>query len=230
MTKSANQFRHRWVLAAAFVTAAFLAGCSHAPNDVTLNQMTVKPVQLSHTVQFAPGSATLAPTETADLEAFLGQGRRDGIDNVTIIAGTGTIADARRARVSQVLDNMGVAHRMAAPDASFTADAVVVTVNREAAVPPACPNWNIIGPYDPSNAPSTNLGCATRTDLYLMVADPRDLVSGHPQGPADSAPSIAAVETYRSGKPSPDLGSADGSGGAGGGASGGASAGGGNGQ
>ncbi|MGH6995439.1 MAG: CpaD family pilus assembly lipoprotein, partial [Stellaceae bacterium] len=111
----------------------------------------------------------------------------------------------------------------------FTADAVVVTVNREAAVPPACPNWNILGPYDPSNAPSTNLGCATRTDLYLMVADPRDLVSGHPQGPADSAPSIAAVESYRSGKPSAALGSADGSGGASSGG-GGASSGGSNGQ
>ncbi|MGH6974887.1 MAG: CpaD family pilus assembly lipoprotein [Stellaceae bacterium] len=227
MTKSPNHLRHRWMLAAAFATVALLAGCTHAPNDVTLNQFTVKPVQLSHTVQFAPGSATLAPTETADLEAFVGQDRRAGVDNVTIIGGNGTIAAARRARVSQVLDNMDIAHRMAAPDASFTADAVVVTVNREAAVPPACPNWNIVGPYDPSNAPSTNLGCATRTDLNLMVADPRDLVSGHPQGPADSAPSIAAVENYRSGKPSAALGSADGSGGA---SSSGASSGGGNGQ
>lgn len=231
MTKPANHLRRPWMLAAAFAAAAVLAGCAHAPNDVTLNQITVKPVQLSHTVHFAPGSATLAPVEAADLEAFLGEDRRDGIDGATIVAGNSAIADARRARVSQALDNLGFAYRMAAPDPSFTADAVVVTVNREAAVPPACPNWTIIGPYDPSNAPSTNLGCATRTDLYLMVADPRDLVSGHPQGPADSAPSIAAVEAYRSGKPSADLGSADGSGGAaGGGAGGTTSAGGGNGQ
>lgn len=228
MTNSANLPRHPWMLAAAFAAAALLTGCAHAPSDVTLNQITVKPVQLSHTVHFAPGSATLAPTEAADLEAFLGQDRRNGVDGVTIIAGNTAIADARRARVSQALDHLGFAHRIAAPDPSFTADAVTVTVSREAAVPPACPNWSILGPYDPSNAPSTNLGCATRTDLYLMVADPRDLVSGQ-QGPTDSAPSIAAVDTYRSGKPSPDLGSADGSGGAaaGGGA---ASAGGGNGQ
>ena len=232
MIKSANHPRHPWMLAAAFATAVLLAGCAHAPNDVTLNQITTKPVQLSHTVHFAPGSAALAPSEAADLNAFLGEDRRDGIDGVTIIAGDSAIADARRARVSQALDNLGFAHRAAAPDASFTADAVVVTVNREAAVPPACPNWTIIGPYDPSNAPSTNLGCATRTDLYLMVADPRDLVSGHPQGPADAAPSIAAVETYRSGKPAAALGSADGSGGAstGGGAGSMTSAGGGYGQ
>ena len=229
MTKSANHLCRPWMLAAAFAAAALLAGCTHAPNDVTLNQITVKPVQLSHTVHFAPGSATLAPTEAADLEAFLDQDRRDGVDNVTIIAGTSTIADARRARINQTLDTMGFVHRTAAPDPSFTADAVVVTVNREAAVPPACPNWNIIGPYDPSNAPSTDLGCATRTDLYLMVADPHDLVAGHPQGPADAAPSIAAVETYRSGKPAAGFGSADGSGGATGGG-GTASAGGGNGQ
>ncbi|HEV2264012.1 MAG TPA: CpaD family pilus assembly lipoprotein [Stellaceae bacterium] len=227
MTKSANHPRHPWMLAAAFVTAALLTGCTHAPNDVTLNQITVKPVQLSHTVHFAPGSATLAPAEAADLETFLGEDRRDGIDGVTIIAGNSTIADARRARVSQALDNLGFVHRMAAPDPSFAADAVVVTVNREAAVPPACPNWTIVGPYDPSNAPSTNLGCATRTDLYLMVADPRDLVSGHPQGPADAAPSMAAVATYRTGKPAADLGSADGSGGASTGGAGGGGGGGG---
>ena len=224
MIKSAKHPRHAWMLAAAFVTAALLAGCTHAPSDVTLNQITAKPVQLSHTVHFSPGSTTLTPKEAADLEAFLGEDRRDG---VTIVAGDSTIADARRARIGQALDNLGFVHRMAAPDPSFTADAIVVTVNREAAVPPACPNWTVIGPYDPSNAPSTNLGCATRTDLYLMVADPRDLVSGHPQGPADAAPSMAAVEAYRSGKPAAALGSADGSGG-GGGSTG--SAGGGNGQ
>ena len=227
MIKPANRSHRFWMLAAAVATAAMLTGCARAPNDVTLNQITTKPVQLSHTVHFAPGSATLAPSEAADLGAFLGEDRRDGIDGVTIIASDSAIADARRARVSQALDNLGFVHRLAAPDPSFTADAVVVTVNREAAVPPACPHWTVIGPYDPSNAPSTNLGCATRTDLYLMVADPRDLVSGHPQGPADAAPSMAAVATYRTGKPAADLGSAGGSGGAstGGGGGGGGGAG-----
>ncbi|MGH6967759.1 MAG: CpaD family pilus assembly lipoprotein [Stellaceae bacterium] len=213
MTNSAFRSRRCWALAAAIAIASLLPSCTPAPNDVTLNQLTVKPVRLAHTVHFAPGSTTLTLSEAADLQAFLGTDRRDGIDNVTIVAGDSPIADVRRARVSQALDALGFAHRMAPPDASMTADTVMVTVEREAAVPPACPNWTVIGPYDPSNVPMSNLGCATRTDLYLMVADPRDLVAGQPQGPADAAPSIAAVETYRTGKPSPSLGAADGAGG-----------------
>ncbi|HKR20823.1 MAG TPA: CpaD family pilus assembly lipoprotein, partial [Stellaceae bacterium] len=166
-------------------------------------------------------------------QAFLGADRRDSVGSVTIVGGDSAIADARRARVSQALDTLGLAHGTAPANPSFTADAVVVTANRAVALPPSCPAWAAIGSFDPSNGPINTLGCANSADLYLMVADPRDLVSGHPQGPADAAPSIAAVEAYRSGKASPSLGAADGAGGAttgggGGGSTG--SAGGGNGQ
>ena len=220
-----------WALAMAVAGELLLSGCAPSPPDIApFNRIQVKAVQVSHTVHFASGSAALAPSEAAALQAFLGEDRRDGIDGVTIIAGNDTIADARRARISQALDNLGFAPRMAAPDPSFTADAVVVTVNREAAVPPSCPPWAAIGSFDPSNGSINTLGCANAANLYLMVADPRDLVSGHPQGPADSAPSIAAVETYRSGKPAASLGSADSSGGASTGGGGGGMTSGGNGQ
>ncbi|MDE2227733.1 MAG: hypothetical protein KGL11_01650 [Alphaproteobacteria bacterium] len=207
MTKTLFRSRTCWTLAAAMTAALLLPSCTPAPEDISLNRIAVKPVQAAHMVNFAPGSAALAPAEASSLRTFLGGGRVIG---VTLVAGDSPIASARRARVSQTLDTLGYPHSVAPADPSFAADAVLVTVNREVAVPPACPNWTVIGPYDPSNAPSTNLGCATRTDLYLMVADPRDLVSGHPLAPADAAPSMHAVETYRTGKPSASLGSADG--------------------
>jgi len=93
-----------------------------------------------------------------------------------------------------------------------------------AALPPACPDWAPIGQYDPYNLPMKNLGCANATNLYLMVADPRDLVSGRLLGPADGAEAVRSVDNYRAGKL--DNLSWGPGGGSGGGGSGGSSSGG----
>jgi pilus assembly protein CpaD len=69
----------------------------------------------------------------------------------------------------------------------------------------------------------SNLGCANATNLYLMVADPRDLVSGRMLGPADGEEAVRAVDNYRSGKL--DSLSWGPGGGSGGGSSGGSSSG-----
>lgn len=204
MTNTVFRSYRIWAVVSAIAAELMLSGCVPASPDIAaFNRIQAKPVQLTHTVHFAPGSATLTPAEAADLQAFVGTNRRD---SVTIVGGDSPIADARRAQVNQALDNLGVAHRTAPADSGFAAEAVAVTATREVALPPSCPPWAAIGSFDPSNGSINTLGCANGTNLYLMVADPRDLVSGHPQGPADAAPSVAAVEAYRTGKPSPDLG------------------------
>lgn len=187
-----------WALAAALAVAALLPGCAPAPSDVTVNRIAVKPVRLTHTVRFAPGSAAFAPSEAASLQTFLRQGVA-GANAILLTAGTSPIADARRARVGRAVAALGLPYTFAPADPNFTDDAVAVTVAGQAAVPPSCPDWNVLGPYDPSNAPMRNLGCATNTDLYLMVADPRDLVAGHALSPADAQPNVRAVEAYRTG-------------------------------
>ncbi len=206
----------RWILAVAVIMPLMLPGCSTpAPSDIAVNPITVKSVQLTHTVHFAPGSAVLAPSEADSLRNFLRDGGGASVNAITLASGASPIADARRARVSQAIDALGMSYSVAPADPNFTADAVQVAVTGEAAIPPACPNWTVVGPYDPSNAPLTNLGCATHTNLYLMVADPRDLVSGHALTPADAEPSMRAVEAYRTGDQkanpqAPSLGSSDG--------------------
>jgi pilus assembly protein CpaD len=190
--------RRSWALVAALAVAALLPACTFAPSDLTLNRIETKPVQLTHVVHFAPGSAALASAEADSLRSFLRSGVAS-INSVTLVSGTSSIADARRASVSRAIGALGLPYSVAPADPNFTADVVDVTATGEAAVPPSCPNWDVVGPYDPSNASMRNLGCATNTDLYLMVADPRDLVTGHALAPADAQPSIGAVEAYRTG-------------------------------
>lgn len=65
---------------------------------------------------------------------------------------------------------------------------------------PACPDWSRRSGLDFDNRPLSNLGCATTTNLGLMVADPKDLVRGRPLGPADGVQQAEGIVRYRTGK------------------------------
>jgi len=213
-----------WALLAAMLVALLLPGCSNQPDAMNdpPKAITVKPVLATHPVYFDNGSAMLSPAEIDGLRAFLGEGRVTKIDSITVQAGDSQLGSARASRVSDALSNLGYTH-VVAPSSQPGNDAVAVVVKRLAAMPPACPDWNQIGQYDPHNLPMSNLGCANATNLYLMVADPRDLVSGRMLGPADGEEAVRAVNNYRSGKL--DSLSWGPGGGSGGGSSGGSSSG-----
>jgi len=162
--------------------------------------MVTKPVMTAHPVYFNNGSALLSPAEVDSMRGFLGDGRISKVDSITVFAGETSLAAARAAHVSDALSSLGFVHVLAPSGHGPGDDTVVVVAKRVAALPPACPDWNLVGTYDFHNLPMKNLGCANATNLYLMVADPRDLVSGRTMGPGDGDEAVRSVETYRSGK------------------------------
>jgi pilus assembly protein CpaD len=83
--------------------------------------------------------------------------------------------------------------------------------------PPPCPDWRKPATTDFNNQEGANFGCATETNLGLMVANPRDLVNGKTLGPADAEATAKAVQNYRENKvPEPKSSSTSESGGSGG--------------
>jgi pilus assembly protein CpaD len=191
-----------WALLAAMLVALLLPGCSSTTPEGLVDApkaVAVKPVLATHPVAFDDGSAMLSPAEIDDLRAFLAEGRVTKIDSITIYAGDSQLGSARASRVSDALSNLGYTH-VVAPSNQPGGDSVAVVVKRLAAMPPSCPDWGPVGHYDPNNLPMKNLGCASATNLYLMVADPRDLVSGRMLGPADGDEAVRSVDNYRSGK------------------------------
>jgi pilus assembly protein CpaD len=65
---------------------------------------------------------------------------------------------------------------------------------------PACPDWSRESGTDFANLPHSNFGCANQANLGLMVAEPKDLVSGRTLGPADGIQQAEGIARYRSGK------------------------------
>lgn len=67
-------------------------------------------------------------------------------------------------------------------------------------VSPRCPDWRPSPVTSYANMTYTpNIGCATHTNLGLMLADPRDLVSGEGDGTPDTSNTTRAVQQYREG-------------------------------
>ncbi len=77
---------------------------------------------------------------------------------------------------------------------------VEIVLERYLVTPPACPDWSRRTGVDFANRPHTNFGCATQTNLGLMIANPRDLVRGRTLGPADGVHQAEGVVRYREGE------------------------------
>ncbi len=86
------------------------------------------------------------------------------------------------------------------PDAWRQNRRVELVLERYLVTLPACPDWSRETGTDFANLPHSNFGCATESNLGLMVAEPKDLVRGRTLGPADGVHQAEGIVRYRTGK------------------------------
>ncbi len=191
------QVRHLLVIA-----PLALAACGTTPDLPpvdTAKAIHVERVRVQYAAAFAAGTAELPAAETARLETFLDQSGVRPNDRVFVAAPVNDpLAAERVRRVVTLLAQRGLgAEPIALPQAELVPNHVVVLSDRYIAVPPACPDWSASAAHD--NAASANYGCATMSDLSLMIDNPRDLMRGQELGPALGDPAADSVMRYRTG-------------------------------
>jgi pilus assembly protein CpaD len=177
-----------------------------------------------HSVYFATDSSALTASERDRLLTFLQTvqpGGRDSIrleghadERATELYNLELAAD-RAERVAAFLDEAGysglevtaTALGEALPAVPSTGPAawqlnrrVEVVLERYLVTLPACPDWSRESGTDFDNLPLSNFGCATQTNLGLMIAEPKDLVRGRPLAPADGIQQAEGVVRYRTGE------------------------------
>jgi pilus assembly protein CpaD len=146
-------------------------------------------------LRFAPGSAALASVDAARLQHAAATGEIKPSDRITVdVAGAPYLAKERLASVSALLLHYGIVPVADAQDAP--PNHAIVAVQRTLVTLPPCPNWSKRPYSDFNNQPSSNFGCATETDLGMMVANPTDLASGLPLGSTAGQPAAAAINRY----------------------------------
>lgn len=191
--------------AAAAVAAALLAACapqtsqwSHVDAPIE-NQVTL--VRLSHNVQFRANEERMSAPETARLAAFIRDQNVGYGDQILLVGGEGALAGRRQESVATVFARGGlrVVRDVQIEGVSTSPDEVRIVVGRHVVTPPDCPNWSKRSDDDFGNTRSSNIGCATATNLGLMVADPGDLLIGRTLGPADGGLAASRVQSYRRG-------------------------------
>jgi pilus assembly protein CpaD len=163
-------------------------------------------ITFDHKIGFQAGGAALSSGERARFEQFLrdlGVGYGDQVA-VGIEGATGSddqTADRRLASVRDYLRGQSIQSVAAPAERRGNWDgSVVVTVGRYVVTPPPCPNWEKPPGYDWANTEMSNHGCATTSNLGLMLADPGDLVRGRAVGSADGTVQAKGVEQWRTGK------------------------------
>lgn len=201
-----------------------LAACAGGDPDWEPKTLSVDSVRHEHRVYFATDSAALSAREQQRLLAFV---REVGPEERAVIRLDGhaderytdaynlALSARRNESVAAFLREHGLNHapiertafgkRVPAvpestPEAWAANRRVEVATERHGVVPPDCPDWG--DPRDPNfaNRPLPNLGCATATNLGLMVAEPGDLIRGRELAPADGVREAEAVVRYRQDK------------------------------
>lgn len=202
------------VLIAVFALAACSQQIEGWNNEAppTPKKSTVEWSVADHELRFTPESRWLAPGELSRLDAFLTKiDIRRPVHVYVQTGGNGipkSLADNRAATMHALLRARGVMARERPPEmtpgsgpvtSGDNPDTAALLVGHYGVATPGCPDWRKPTIADFSNQQSSNLGCANELNLGLMVADPRDLIRGREEGPADGTRAELAVTGYREG-------------------------------
>ena len=187
-------------------------------------QLEVDRAQYRHIVYFNTDRADLSGGEQDRLIAFLNAVEPKDADSIRIEGHADAratdlynldLAARRMDTVKRFLNESGI-ERLTTHASAFGERAPAVAGNDERAwkrnrrveivlerhlvTPPACPDWSRRSGVDYANKPHTNFGCATATNLGLMIAEPRDLVRGRKLAPADGVHQAEGIVRYREGE------------------------------
>lgn len=178
----------------------------HAQSPANFVELTTR----TETVAFEPGQAGLSGAALDSFRArldpaVLGRGHLVVVappapgDALSASRVEWTLAALRRAGVSAV--------PATAPRAAADGDGLILEIQQVAVAVPDCESYpRALNARVDEAASERLLGCATAANLGRMVADPLDLVRGRSLAPADSAPTVGAIEKYRTAGSKPESG------------------------
>jgi pilus biogenesis lipoprotein CpaD len=183
----------------------------------------VERAQYRHTVHFATDSADLTAMEQERLLTFLQTVAPTAQDTMTVEGHADEratdlynleLASRRITSVDDFLrehgfDGIGLnasafGERVPAAEGSDPSAwqqnrRVELVLERHLVQLPPCPDWSRESGLDYSNLPGSNFGCATQTNLGLMIDNPSDLARGRKLAPASGIHAAEGIVRYRTG-------------------------------
>lgn len=182
----------------ALVAALALGACG--PVNRGLDSVNQPVVQRTDYVFDVNGGGLGASEKSRLIDWFdalhLGYGDRVSID-------THASDDASREAIAAVVARYGLLLSEPAPitQGSDQLAGVRVVVSRSTTSVPNCPNWDRMSQPEFAASTMSNFGCATKSNLAAMIADPADLIQGRSGNDNDPLTISRAIKTYREKEP-----------------------------
>jgi pilus assembly protein CpaD len=195
-----NKRLHPLAIPLLLLLAACRAAVAEYSEAEAPKQLTVDSATSTVAVRFVPHSDRLVPGEAVRLQRMAAIGEIAPADRVSLsVAGSGPLTERRSVALRRELLQYGITVDPGSV-APVAPDTALVEIGRYLVTLPRCPNWSQPPAHDFTNATSSNFGCATATNLGMMVAKPGDLVAARTLAPAPGQPAAAAVNTYLNNK------------------------------
>ncbi|MCF6195559.1 MAG: CpaD family pilus assembly protein [Emcibacter sp.] len=190
------------ILASCSGAANFANGDSQKRNEVTM-------IKIPFMMTFEAGSTSLSDNAVRQLDMFMMRSNVSYGDELSMdfpLNRDGGLSDENQKRLAfltGLLKNRGL-HLAAAVTPygmSPSPNKARLLISRYVVTPPRCGDWSqpSTGNYGNMNLP--DFGCSTQASLGLMVANPRDLITGATGGSTDAEKAAKSIHTYRTKKP-----------------------------
>ena len=181
--------------------ATALSGCTGTAASNHGLDSVHQPIVRNSIYQFdvAASNGELPPSEQGRLQGWLdAMGVRYG-DRIAIEDPSTYGASSAKATVRSMIGRRGLLLSTEAPLTTGTVPEgyLRIVITRASASVPGCPDWASKSSLNPTNATSSNYGCAVNSNLAAMVADPNDLIKGASDSGHDPAAATRAINTYR---------------------------------
>lgn len=212
MTQNISYFSGLAPALLSVLAALLIAGCSSMSNMATGDTQLrneVEMIRIPFMVSFEKGKSQLSGDAIEKLDMFLMKSNAGYGDELSMdfpLQRDGKLSEQNRKRMaslSELLKKRGLrlASEVTPYGMSPAADKARFLISRYVVTPPRCGNWSQPSTDNYGNAPTVNFGCASQADLGLMVANPRDLITGVTGGQPDAERMAKAVYNYRTKKP-----------------------------
>lgn len=176
-----------------------VAGCGGIPTNRSMNSVHQPVVEkVNYTLDVSTGGAGLAYGEQQRLAGWF-----DAMDvqyGDKVYVDDPSASPATRSAVEAVSSRYGLLLSEEAPMTGgyVPAGTARVVITRTKASVPGCPEWSSNSDFNPNNGLSSNYGCATNSNLAVMIANPEDLIRGaDTTGGTVVMSSSKAIDTYR---------------------------------